>query len=84
MEHVPGPSLTERLERSRLDLPEAIDVGIQIADAAAHAHASGIVRCDLKPANVKFAADGSVKFSISVSRGEARNRRRAARMPSAA
>ena len=61
MEHVPGPSLTERLERSRLDLPEAIDVGIQIADAAAHAHASGIVHCDLKPANVKFAADGSVK-----------------------
>src|SRR5207302_1136628 len=53
--------LIEPLERSRLDLPEAIDVGIQIADAAAHAHASGIVHCDLKPANVKFAADGSVK-----------------------
>jgi carboxypeptidase Q len=61
MEHVPGPSLAERLERSRPDLSEAIDVGIQIADAAAHAHASGIVHCDLKPANVKFAADGSVK-----------------------
>ena len=61
MEHVPGPSLAERLERGRLEITEAIDIGIQIADAAAHAHASRIVHCDLKPANVKFAADGSVK-----------------------
>jgi hypothetical protein len=61
MEHVPGLNLAERLERGRLDLTEAIDIGMQIADAAAHAHASGIVHCDLKPANVKFAADGSVK-----------------------
>jgi len=61
MEHVPGPNLAVRLERSRLDLSQAIDIGIQIADAAAHAHASGIVHCDLKPANVKFAADESVK-----------------------
>ena len=61
MELVPGPTLAERIRNTALPAAEAIDVGVQIADAVEHAHAFGILHCDLKPGNVKFAADGTVK-----------------------
>lgn len=61
MELVPGVTLAQRLREARLPLPEVVDIGTQIADAVEHAHACGILHCDLKPANVKFAADGRIK-----------------------
>ena len=61
MELVPGPTLADRIRNGRLPMSEVVDVGGQIADAVEHAHACGILHCDLKPANVKFAADGSAK-----------------------
>ena len=61
MELVPGATLAERLRQQRLALAEVLDIGVQIADAVEHAHACGILHCDLKPANVKFAADGRIK-----------------------
>ena len=61
MELVDGDTLAQRLREARLALDDIVRVGMQIADAVEHAHACGILHCDLKPANVKFAADGTVK-----------------------
>ena len=61
MELVPGPTLADRLRVGRLPIGDVIHIGAEIADAVEHAHACGILHCDLKPANVKFAADGCAK-----------------------
>jgi serine/threonine protein kinase len=52
MECVEGESLSARISRSPLSLPEVIRFGIQLADALAHAHEHGVVHRDLKPANI--------------------------------
>ena len=61
MELVGGEDLTQRLARGPLPLAESIEVAIQIAEALAAAHDSGVMHRDLKPANVRVAPDGQVK-----------------------
>lgn len=61
MELVPGWTLEDLLARRRLKIPEALQYGVQIADALASAHAAGIVHRDLKPANVMVTDSGTVK-----------------------
>ncbi|PYP83269.1 MAG: hypothetical protein DMF61_23750 [Blastocatellia bacterium AA13] len=58
MEYVEGRSLSTRLEEGPLSLEEAIDISIRIADALNAAHASGLIHCDLKPANVMLCRTG--------------------------
>ncbi|NIV49597.1 MAG: protein kinase, partial [Gammaproteobacteria bacterium] len=55
MELVGGEDLTERLARGPLPHVESIDAAIQIAEALAAAHDSGVMHRDLKPANVRIA-----------------------------
>jgi tRNA A-37 threonylcarbamoyl transferase component Bud32/tetratricopeptide (TPR) repeat protein len=59
MELVEGRSLHEQPPDS---LEGIYDVGRQICQALAHAHAAGIVHRDLKPENVIVTADGRVKL----------------------
>ncbi len=61
LEYVPGPTLAERLASGGLDLPEIMQICINIAEALEQAHEKGIVHRDLKPANVKVTPDDKVK-----------------------
>ena len=65
MEYVPGPSLAQAIAESRLPVGEALQYGVEIADALATAHAAGILHRDLKPANIMLGTAGD-RRSIKV------------------
>jgi eukaryotic-like serine/threonine-protein kinase len=63
MEYVDGRTVQEMLANGKpLPLREALGFAIQIADALARAHASGIVHRDLRPANIMLNKAGLVKL----------------------
>ena len=64
MEHVPGRSLSEII-REDGPLPPATvaDIGAQVADGLASAHAAGTMHRDVKPGNVLVRDDGLAKIS---------------------
>jgi serine/threonine protein kinase len=61
MELVDGKSLAQMITGRELRLPEILDIGAQIADALAAAHAAGIIHRDLKPSNIMVKENGLVK-----------------------
>src|SRR6187397_533204 len=61
MEYVEGATLRQRLADGRLSVPQALDIGIQIASALSAAHAAGLIHRDVKPENVMIRPDGLVK-----------------------
>lgn len=61
LEYVEGVTLEERMHGEALALQESFRVLRAIADALEHAHASGVVHCDLKPGNVMIGRDGRVR-----------------------
>ena len=62
MECVEGKTLREVIGRSAMAPKALLDIGVQIADGLAKAHAIGIVHRDLKPENVMVTEDGLVKI----------------------
>src|SRR5207248_2533701 len=60
-ELIEGETLRQRLMRGRMQLSEAVDVAIQVANALAAAHETGIVHRDIKPENIMLRPDGYVK-----------------------
>jgi HD-like signal output (HDOD) protein len=64
MEHVPGITLRDRLQREApLPLAEIIRVGLQTASGLSLAHANGLVHHDIKPGNLLLEeSSGRVKI----------------------
>ncbi|MCA9244442.1 MAG: serine/threonine-protein kinase [Phycisphaerales bacterium] len=61
LEHIEGETLAARLKRGGLPLDDALEIGLQIAQALEAAHAKGVIHRDLKPGNVMLRPDGAVK-----------------------
>jgi eukaryotic-like serine/threonine-protein kinase len=59
MEYLEGETLADRLRKSALPLKQSLEFGIQITDALATAHRSGILHRDLKPGNVMLTPSGA-------------------------
>jgi len=61
MEAIEGQPLSARLPERALTLDEVLRIGVQLAEAVAHAHDRGIAHRDLKSANVMVTPAGHVK-----------------------
>jgi serine/threonine protein kinase/Tfp pilus assembly protein PilF len=62
MAYYSGETLNKRIAREPLELNEAINIAIQIAQGLAKAHARGIVHRDIKPANIMITLDMVAKI----------------------
>jgi serine/threonine protein kinase/Tol biopolymer transport system component len=59
MELLEGESLADRLKKGPLPLKQALQYGVEIAQALETAHSNGIVHRDLKPGNVMLTKSGA-------------------------
>lgn len=62
MEFVEGQTLKEMIQQRPFEPAVLARVGIQIAEALAHAHARRLIHRDVKPANIMINAEGRVKI----------------------
>ena len=74
MQYIDGETLGERLKRGPFDLPSAIALARQVAEALAEAHRLGIVHRDVKPQNIMLTRSSQAKvldFGIAKAFGPA-------------
>jgi len=62
MAYYDGETLRERIGRGPMEVPEVIDLGIQLARGLGAAHRSGIIHRDIKPENILLTRDGVLKI----------------------
>jgi serine/threonine protein kinase/tetratricopeptide (TPR) repeat protein len=60
-EYIDGVTLRRKLAVTQLEIPEILDIAVQVASALEEAHAAGIVHRDIKPDNIMVRRNGYVK-----------------------
>ncbi|MEX2153696.1 MAG: protein kinase [Gemmatimonadaceae bacterium] len=69
MRHVPGGSLRDFLDESKpLEIPEAISIARQVAEALDYAHANHVIHRDIKPENILLDDNGAYVADFGVAR----------------
>ena len=61
MEYVEGQTLKDRLEKGRIPIKEALQIGSEVAEALEEAHNKGVIHRDLKPSNIMVTPSGHAK-----------------------
>src|SRR3989304_1182738 len=62
MEYVEGETLKSVIDRGSLETSQIIDLGSQVADALAAAHAAGLIHRDIKPSNILVTPQGQAQI----------------------
>ncbi len=62
MEFVAGDTLRARLNAGALPIEEALRVARCLLEALEHAHAAGVIHCDIKPENIMVTGPGAAKL----------------------
>jgi serine/threonine protein kinase/Flp pilus assembly protein TadD len=62
LEFLDGESLEQYIPHQNLEIAEILDIGMQIADGLAAAHAKGVIHRDIKPSNIFVTAGDVVKI----------------------
>ena len=58
LELIEGPTLGDRIAQGPIPVDEALPIAKQIAESLEAAREAGVIRRDLKPANIKVHEDG--------------------------
>jgi serine/threonine protein kinase/Tol biopolymer transport system component len=72
LEYIEGETLASRLEKGALKPDDALQIGLQIAEALDAAHQRGIIHRDLKPGNIMLTKTGAklLDFGLAKLRAE--------------
>jgi serine/threonine protein kinase/Tfp pilus assembly protein PilF len=62
MAYIDGQSLKEKIEAGPLEINEAVEVTLQVAEGLKEAHDKGITHRDIKPANIMLTKKGQAKI----------------------
>lgn len=62
LEYIDGIAITQYVSDHALDIPDRLDLYLQVCAAVSHAHASLIVHRDLKPSNILVTTAGQVRL----------------------
>lgn len=62
MQYVEGETLAARIVRGPLEIADALDVAVQVADGLSEAHSRGIIHRDIKTQNIMLTPRGQAKL----------------------
>jgi serine/threonine-protein kinase len=62
MAYYTGETLKQKIAKGALEVAEAVNIALRIAEGLSKAHKKGIVHRDIKPANIFVTDDGEVKI----------------------